>query len=534
MLTPRAVGPGDTVAVPVSIRLPETPGAKSFQVAVGEADPSGMLTRVLDTQIFANLAEIISEIPVVPPGPAPTLSPTAQQLAAQFRDALGTPSVTVSPQQVTVGQSVRAFVQVPNNAPFTFSPQLRLFLLDPNRQQVRSLVDQRLNIPRTQPIVRQVDINTTGLTPDRQYGLRLSLIDPATGLVLLEPLDVMGLFRVVSAAAPPAPPGIPGITQLTLGSVIASPSVPRPGDTVRFDVPLALPAGAPSAPQLRGDIFILDANNRQVFRLLPEQDFTPPLQLPAWDIPDSQAPGFYGLRVRIWDPQNLRQVGFLIDTRVADLLRVEPVLVAPAPIPPIEPEPPPSPPPPEPAQSLRPGDVTIGSPVADRGSIEPGQATSITIPLTGPAPRGIPPTSVRLAVNILNAQGRAVGRTPDANPIIREGRTVNVNLVWRSSDSIAPGNYGASIRVWDPNTINQIGFLAERRVDNVITVRTAPAPAPAPAPTPAPVPTPAPTPQQGIRPGELLMFPPTAQPLTVSRTQIVTLAFSVNNQSGLS
>jgi hypothetical protein len=415
VLTPRAVGPGDTVAVPVSIRLPETAGSKAFRVEVGEVSPAGLITRVFDSQVFNNLADVVREVAIVPPGPpAPPPILTPSQLASQFMEGLGPLSLSVNPREVNLGQSVRATIQVPNSSPAAFSPQLRIALLDANNQPVRTVFDQRLTVPHGIPIARQVDIGTAGLAPG-QYGLRPFLIDPISNLVLLNPGTVANAFRVLAPAAPPAqPPAPPAIEPIAM-------------------IPAIPPTPAPPAPPA-------------------------PTAIPA----------------------------------------PEPVISGP----------------------VAPQLVTVGTPTLTPATVAAGGR--ITGTWTVRNTRG---QRIR-AFLFLDGPGGGNGVARDIDP----GESVTLSVIGQVPAGQRAGSVTYGLAVRDVNTNRAIGSLVRAITLNV------PAPAPATTPRPSPVPTPpaAPSSGGGIRPGQLVMFPPTAQPLTAARTQQPNLLFSVSNQSGVS
>ena len=164
--------------------------------------------------------------------------------------------------------------------------------------------------------------------------------------------------------------------------------------------------------------------------------------------------------------------------------------------------------------------VTVGTPTLTPATVTPGGR--ITGTWTVRNTRG---QRIR-AFLFLDGPGGANGVAREIDP----GEAVALSVIGQVPAGQRAGSVTYGLAVRDFNTNRAIGSLVRAITLNV------PAPAPATTPRPSPVPTPpaATSSGGGIRPGQLVMFPPTAQPLTAARTQQTNLLFSVGNQSGVS
>lgn len=512
--TPGAVRPGETAELRVAIRVPQTPGDAAFQVELGAFDPSGQLTQILDRQLFAGLAEVMAAIPVAPPGPPvtpPVLS--AEELAEQFMESLGTPTLTVSPREVNPGQTVRATFQVSSSAPASFTPQLRLVLLDANDNVVRTVFDQRLTAQRGIPISRQVDINTTGLAPG-SYGLRPFLIDPITNLVLLNPGPFRNLFSVLAAAAPPTiptPVTVPSITSLNLGAVTASPLSVNPGDVVNFSIPLSLPQLPPGTPQpeLVADIFVIRSLGggqfAQAARLVPEQSISLPLATQRWTVPQGAEAGDYGLSIRVWDRRTLADVGFLVQQQLPNLFRVVSVAAPTIPVP------------------TGPQPLTSLNTLSLQASFVPDNMRrgNLVIRATNRNPFPVRLRFVAPLVTPTFAFAADIIPRPGVERTISPNQTATIEQSFSLPLTLPAGNYTISLEIIDALSGSAFAALRSPGQAPVLRLTTGAPPAPAPAPAPTPIGPPAP---------ELLsVAAPTLTPANPEAGDIITGEWTLRN-----
>lgn len=470
VLTPRAVGPGDTVAVPVSIRLPEQGGPKAFRVEVGEADPSGMLLGVIDTQVFANLVDIAMEMPITPTG-LPT-APTPQQLASQFADGLGRPTLSVSPNEVTVGQSVRVTIQIPSSAPFAFTPEVRLLILDANNTRVRRESIQPQRVAAGLPVLRQVDINTTGLAPG-SYGLRVGLVDPITSMLLGDPVTFSNVFRVLAAAAPAAPApvaqpepivipttgGVPlvGITPapivgpatprlLTVTAPTLTPTTVAPGGAVTGTWTLRNPRAQP----IRAFLFLDGPIQGQDFGATRTIDPGEVLTLQvfariATGQPDG--PVTYGLAVRDGDTRTTISP----DLVERFTLTVAAPTAAPAPA----------------EVGIQPGDLTMAQPFGEPIIVSRTQQTNIGFSLSN---RGGVSGNVSVIAFPRDSNNRIRGSLRATVPVRAFGSTP-FELSYTVPEDSLGGSWSVQVIVWDPRTGTALNPLINQTFQGVFRVR---------------------------------------------------------------
>ena len=485
VLTPRTVGPGDTVALPVSIRLPEAAGSKAFRVEVGEVSPAGLLTRVFDSQVFNNLADVVREVAIVPPGPPappPTLTPS--QLASQFMEGLGPLSLSVNPKEVNPGQSVRATIQVPNSAPAAFSPQLRLALLDANNQPVRTVFDQRLSVPRGIPIARQVDVSTAGLASG-DYGLRPFLIDPISNLVLANPGTFANAFRVLAAVAPPAQPPAPPVTE-PVALIPAIPPTPAPEPVISGPVapqlvtvgtPTLTPTSVAAGGRITGTWTVRNTRGQRIRAFLfldgpgggngVARDIDPGEAVTLsviGQVPAGQRAGSvtYGLAVR--DVNTNRTIGSLVRAITLNV---------PAPVPATSPTPSPVPTPPAPTSSaggIRPGQLVMSPPTAQPLTVARTQQTNLLFSVSNQS-------GVSATLNVLAFPKDPNGRTRAtlrASVPVRASGSIPFQLSYLVPQDAAPGPWGVQVFIWDSRTFvpgNSTTYLIQQTFPGVFRVR---------------------------------------------------------------
>lgn len=246
VLTP-PIAPGLQRQIPVPVQLPDAPGPKAFRIRIGEAGPTGQIIQEFDEELFTGFAQVAlpSMIPLPTEPPAPPAAPTSQELALQFRDALGAPSITVSPTQVDQGETVTGTLSIPSAAAIPFTPRLTVTLIQasvnaPGFFEIRTIVAPRnVSLGPGDDITQPLSIDTSSL-PAALYGLRVLLIDPTTGIVLVD-RTFTNLFTVTlpAPAPPPAPAPTPTPTPtlaLDLVSVVVTPSTVRPLSTIAIDV----------------------------------------------------------------------------------------------------------------------------------------------------------------------------------------------------------------------------------------------------------------------------------------------------------
>ncbi len=539
VITPTPVPPGSTATLPISIRLPGMAGLKAFRVESGPADPSGGVARIIDSQVFSNLAEVAGAAPATLPlnGVTPTIptapTPTAAQLAATFAESLGAPGLQPVPGTVTQGEIARGGVQLPTGASFSFSPQLRILLLDANNNTIRTILQQTVSLAPRQSISQAFTINTLNL-PLGSYGIRVSLLAP-NGQVLLDPVTFPGALgvvapRVVAAPEPVIleafmPERIPGVAVLTatigpsvatlgqayVGNILITNTdtrahmletvrmtlrFPDNSFTVNFGAPLI--GSGPAALPLIASTNLEPGGSRRVAL----RDFL------STDVHGPAAAG-----------QGSWEVGGELDGGQFQRLAGGPFTIRPAAAPaPIEPEPTPTGPTP----------TTIPVPVPSAARLVTVGTPTLT-PTTGPAGRSIlgrwtvrnaGGQSIR-AFLFLDGPGGGFGNALRVDP----GETVALQIpgVIPSSLSGPTRTYGLALRDERQRTGPSLEVRTfQLRIDE---------PAPAPAPTPVPTPTPALT---GIRAGGITVEQPRAVPFFVEPGGTTQLQFFLVNNSGLS
>lgn len=314
VLTP-PVSPGQQRQIPVPVQLPDAPGPKAFRIRIGEAGPTGQIIQEFDEELFTGFAQVAlaTMIPLPTEPPALPAAPTSQELALQFRDALGTPSITVSPTQVDQGETVSGTLSIPSAAAIPFTPRLTVTLIQftsAGAFEVRTIVQPRsVSLGPGDDITQGFSIDTAALA-ESVYGLRVVLIDPTTGIVLID--ETFNNLFTVSLPALPAPPAIPAPPvraklqpgDLSVGPVV-NPKTAVPGDSVVVTV------GVINPTQIT-QLVVLDARlvpptgqpidlSRQVTVVPGTQTFT----APTWVVPTTAPSGDYRVRIIVIDPATL-------------------------------------------------------------------------------------------------------------------------------------------------------------------------------------------------------------------------------------
>lgn len=268
VLTP-PVSPGLQRQIDLPVQLPDAPGPKAFRIRIGQAGPTGQIIQEFDEELFTGLAEVVqlpAEIPLPTEVPAPPAPPTAQELALQFRDALGSPSITVRPTQVEQGETVSGNLSIPSAAAMPFTPRLTVILVEFQQTavgdrlvEVRTLIaPKNITLAAGADISEQFTIDTSTIPPGL-YGLRVHLMDPATGIVFIDQ-SFTELFTVAPPPGPtpaPAPPPAPTPTPtlaLDLVSVVVRPSTVRPLSTIAIDVTVRNTSSAPGQLEFRAQV----------------------------------------------------------------------------------------------------------------------------------------------------------------------------------------------------------------------------------------------------------------------------------------
>ncbi|MFQ5814605.1 MAG: hypothetical protein ACE5I2_15605, partial [Anaerolineae bacterium] len=243
---------------------------------------------------------------------------------------LGTPTFQPAPLTPDQGELVQAGFSIPNAAAMSFSPRLTVTLIDSTTvpaREIRTLIaPTTLQLAPREGISRSFNIDTSALTPNRTYGVRVLLIDPDTQTVLLDQ-TARNLFFLNPGAVP------------EFGIALASPPSPlpvqevEPPRTVTLAINFTVPQGAPptevdiirvvidqtgSPAQFQGrQIFLEDTGSFTARPGFNQRQFT-------WNVLAEFPPGDYGARILV-SVEDPARPGFsvqLINEPVFPLVRV--------------------------------------------------------------------------------------------------------------------------------------------------------------------------------------------------------------------
>lgn len=473
VLTPQ-ISPGQQRQIPVPVQLPDAPGPKAFRIRIGQAGPTGQIIQEFDEELFTGFAQVAlpTMIPLPTEPPALPAAPTSQELALRFRDALGAPSITVSPTQVDQGETVRGTLSIPSAAAIPFTPRLTVTLVEfqftargDQLVEVRTLISPK-DVPLApgEDISEPFSINTSTIPPGL-YGLRVHMMDSATGIVLIDQtFTELFTINLPAAIEPPTvtPPTL-STADLQLAVPSASPSQVNRGQTVAITVPITNRTAI--TPPLQLDVRPFHQATGQNFAA-PFISFTPTgtQSLTAqWEVPSDAPLGDYGVRILVTD---VTAGVFLIQS--GPIVNIFEVLAAPAPTP--TPTPTPTPAPidgeegptePTPAPLPRPSDLRIT--ISYGPSITRfGQQTTLTVQVTniGDFNFGVE-VEARLMLPDTNFGQEIIPRT--FGLLIVDQRRLFTGVL--STANLPGGSYGARVTVRRASdgriitVVNQPGIL---------------------------------------------------------------------------
>lgn len=469
IITP-IVQPGQEASVALPVTFSDIPGAKDFQIRVGQAGPTGGFLNILDEQVFAGLARVEAPaglpLPVagLPAGAAP-LAPTPLDAAQVFSLGLGTPTVSFSDSRPTTGEVIQGRIDIPNNAGIPFSPVLEVNIAIIDRfppfsvQEIRTIIAPiTVSLQPNQDISRNIAINTTGLpvTPggESPYDLRVVLLDEQTGILLLD-AALQDVFTVLDAAVP-APPALP-VAPLPPPSITAQPG-PGDLDSIINIVPSDIVVG--ELATLTYGIF-----NRQNFdissslsinlvnsRGLDIVSIVPPRPLiidadsqRTADVPintSTLGPDSYGVRVLVIAAGTGTT---LLDEVIPNKLTVRSAVV-----------------PATALLGLQAGQLTLvtqqpGFPL----QVPPGSSQTLNLRFQV-ADFILPsPPEITMEFRVKNSFGATIETLAPQFITFRPGETRDVAVRWDIPPSTPEARYGIEVEAFDPNTLRSQGRLVQ-------------------------------------------------------------------------